>query len=118
MLSASASALTLARLVDGKIASTEILGVKTLDRGLGAFLIHFDKTEPSRAAGFAVSDERHFVNGSKSFERGTDGIRGRIERKITDIQSLTHEGIPSFAPSVSGRNRLQKQPAAATLYLW
>jgi len=86
--SAAATRIALARFVDGKVTAAEVFVVQAFDRGVGRLIVHLDETEPSRATGVTVGDERNIVNGTESLKSGAYGVRRCVKRQVAYIQSL------------------------------
>jgi hypothetical protein len=85
-VTARSSTLTLLGFVDLERATAKVLAIERLHgaRGIGAR--HLDETEATRAAGFAIVDQGHLVDGAMGSKKGAHGIFGGSERKISNVK--------------------------------
>src|SRR5260221_11395679 len=101
---ATAARLALLSLVHAERATVEDRAVHPLDRG-GCVLggAHRDEREATRAAALAVGDDVHVRDLSGLGERRAHGVEGRVERKVADVESVTHSLLSlSFRVGTAG----------------
>lgn len=84
---AAAATLTRTSLVDGEVATIDVLAVERSDRSV-AFLSRgeLDETEATGATGFAIHDEGRAGDVAVSREELAKLILSGLEREITDVK--------------------------------
>jgi hypothetical protein len=89
---ATATGLTLLGLIHAKRATIKGLAIHAFDC-LGRFLrgAHRDEREAAAAARLAIGDEVDITDGTELLEGSADTIGGRVERKISNVQTSVHQ---------------------------
>src|SRR5262249_26774808 len=92
---AAGTTRALARLVDFQGTAVELVAVERLDRRLRILIgTHLDDTESARAAGLGVGQDRDALDRASALgERRTQGVLGRGEVEIADVELGAHRGI-------------------------
>src|SRR5689334_10037902 len=85
-VSTRGATVTLLRFIDLQRTTAEVLAIERLHGAGGIGIRHFDETEATRAAGFAIVHQGHLVDGAMGCEVGAHLIFGGIERKISNVK--------------------------------
>jgi hypothetical protein len=97
---ATTASRALLGLVHAQRTAVEHLPVHALDGLLGLLRrAHGDEAEATGAAGLAVAHQVDVRHRAELFERSADGLGGRVERKVANVQTGAHLDLAILWPS-------------------
>ena len=106
MSAAPPTTATLLRFIDLEISTVEISPIERLDRNIcGSRILHLDKPEPARSAGFTLRDQIDSHDRSVPTKKRPEFLFRYGEGKVSDVQTFSQ-----FRTLVPTTNPPQSKP--------